>query len=94
MAECMLDEQAKKKLQTIQLSNNIVRRCIQDLSANVEDKLLLQHDFSHVMHFPCKQTSQQMLQDWWCYLCLFLTASKIKLKKSPFRSELLFIGLF
>jgi hypothetical protein len=34
MAECMLDEQAKKKLETTRLlSNNVVHRRIQDLSA-------------------------------------------------------------
>jgi hypothetical protein len=41
VAECMLDEQAKKKLETIQWSNNTVHRRIQNLSDSIEDWMLL-----------------------------------------------------
>jgi hypothetical protein len=40
MAECIFDEQAKNKLETIQLLNNTVHRHIQDLSVDTEHKLV------------------------------------------------------
>jgi hypothetical protein len=37
MAECLLNEQEKKKLETVQLSNSTVHNRIQDLSAGIKD---------------------------------------------------------
>jgi hypothetical protein len=34
MATCVLGEQSKKNLKTVKLSNNTVKRIIQDVSAN------------------------------------------------------------
>jgi hypothetical protein len=41
MAVCMIHEQAKKKLESLQLPKNAVHCRIQDPSANMEDTLLL-----------------------------------------------------
>ena len=48
MATGVLGEQAKKKLETIQLSNNTVKRRIQDLPVDVEKQLVsrLKHSFA------------------------------------------------
>jgi hypothetical protein len=40
MAACVLGEQSKKKLETVQLSDNAVKRRIQDLSTDIEKELV------------------------------------------------------
>jgi len=42
METCELGEGSKKKLQTVQLSNNNVKHYIQDLSAVIEEQLVSQ----------------------------------------------------
>jgi hypothetical protein len=58
MATRVLGEQAKKKLETIQLSNNTVKRRIQDLPVDVEKQLVsrLKHSFA----FSCNLMNQQV----------------------------------
>jgi hypothetical protein len=40
MIVCVLGEQSKEKLETVQLYNNIVKRRIQDLSTDIEKELV------------------------------------------------------
>lgn len=42
METCELGEESKKKLKTIQLSNNTVKHHVQDLSADLEKQLVSQ----------------------------------------------------
>jgi hypothetical protein len=57
MAQCILDAQVRKKLETIHLLNNTVYCRIQELSANIKHKLVQQPQSCN--GFPCKQTNQQ-----------------------------------
>jgi len=49
METCELGEESKKKLETVQLSNNTVKHYIHDLSADIEEQLVSQI----ILNFVC-----------------------------------------
>jgi hypothetical protein len=60
MANCVLGEHSKKKLEIVQLHNTAVKCRIQDLSAGMEKQLVLR--LNPVLLFQCKLMKQQKCQ--------------------------------